>query len=152
MFHLHFEKKRTTNNRFWQQHLNTPVLNSWQGLAFEQVVMLHVEQIKRALGISGIAVEYYAWRSKKTVPKAQIDLILDRTDRILNICEIKYAREPYTISAEEENRLMIRQQNFRMETETRKGIQLSFITPYGVNNNSHKANVVSEVTLDDLFS
>ena len=70
----------------------------------------------------------------------------------MNICEIKYAREPYTISAEEENRLMIRQQNFRMETETRQGIQLSFITPYGVNNNSHKANVVSEVTLDDLFS
>lgn len=152
LFHVHFGAKQTTNARFWQQHLNTPILNTWSGLAFEQVVMHHIEPVKKALGINGIAVEFYAWRSRKTEPKAQIDLILDRADRMVNICEIKYAQEPYVITVEEEKKLLQRQQNFRLETGVRQGIQLCFITPYGVYENSHKAYITSEVTLDDLFA
>lgn len=152
LFHLHFMKKQSNNAQFWQQHLNTPVMNTWQGLAFEQVVMQHVEQVRNALGISGIAVEYYAWRSRTTEPKSQIDLILDRADRIVNLCEIKYTSGPYAISKEEESKLLQRKQNFRLETATKQGILLTMITPYGVSNTSHNANVASEVTLDDLFA
>ena len=152
LFHLHFDNNRSHNPNFWQQHLNTPVLNTWRGLAFEQVVMKHIEQVKRALGISGIAVEYYAWRSKKTEPKSQIDLILDRADRILNICEIKYAYSHYSITKTEEEKLLLRQRNFCLETGTNQGIHLTMITPFGVSNNSYKASVTSEVTLDDLFA
>lgn len=152
LFHLHFNKKKNTNPQFWQQHLNTPTLNSWGGLAFEQVVMQHVDQVKRALGITGIAVEYYAWRSKQTTPKSQIDLILDRADRLLNICEIKYSQGIYTISEAEETRLLIRQQNFRLETGLKQGFHLTMITPYGINRNSHCANVTSVITLNDLFA
>ena len=152
LFHLHFIKKQSNNSQFWQQHLNTPLMNAWKGLAFEQLVMTHIEQVRRALGISGIAVEYYAWRSKKTEPKSQIDLILDRADKIVNLCEIKYTTGPYVISSDEEKKLFVRQQNFRIETETKQGILLTMITPYGVSQNSHKANVSSEVTLDDLFA
>ena len=151
LFHLHFSKNQNTNPQFWQQHLNTSTLNSWGGLAFEQVVMQHVEQVKHALGISGIAVEYYAWRSKTTTPKSQIDLILDRADKMLNVCEIKYSQGIYSISETEESKLLLREQNLRLETGLKHGILLTMITPYGINRNSHCAHVTSEITLDDLF-
>ncbi len=151
LFHLHFQKKQSSNPHFWQQHLGEVLINSWQGLAFEQVVMQHIAQVKQALGINGIAIEYYAWRSKTTTPRSQIDLILDRADHILNICEIKYAQDTYLLNKDEMRRLRLRRQNFVIETGTKQGIMLTMITPYGLVHNEQFYDIQSELTLDDLF-
>ena len=151
LFHLHFVKKQSNNPRFWQQHLAEPITSTWQGLAFEQVVMQHIEQVKQALGINGIAVEYYSWRSKSTTPRTQIDLILDRADNMLNLCEIKYSTDEYLLTKDELQRLRLRRQNFTIETGTKQGIFLTMITPYGLVRNEQYYDIQAELTLDDLF-
>lgn len=86
-FHLFFNSKGINDDKFLENNLNTPTINTWCGLAFERVVMQHIDKIKQALGINGISVNYYAWRSRTTVPKSQIDLILYRADNIVKPCE-----------------------------------------------------------------
>ena len=151
LFHLHFANKTITNPTFWENKTESSAIKVWQGLAFEQVVMHHIPQLKAALGISGIAVEYYSWRSKKTEPKSQIDLILDRADRIVNICEIKYSHEPYLIDKDEAMKLKLRTQNFLYETDSHQTTHLTFITPYGLRPNQYALSVVKSLTSDDLF-
>ena len=151
LFHLHFADKALTNPYFWEDKAESSVIKTWQGLAFEQVVMHHVLQLKIALGISGMAVEYYSWRSKKTEPKSQIDLILDRADRIVNICEIKYSHEQYIIDKDEAHKLKLRTQNFLYETDSHQTTHLTFITPYGLRQNQYSLSVVKSLTLDYLF-
>ena len=151
LFHLHFSPKGITDSHFWQSNQNNPLVTVWQGLAFEQVVMQHIEQVKQALGISGIGVEYYSWRSRTTEPKSQIDLILDRADRMLNLCEIKFCSDKFILTKDESERLRTRRQNFTIETGTKQGIFLTMITPYGLVHNEQYYDIQAELTLDDLF-
>ena len=149
LFHLNFSKKLATEN-YWEQRLNTPVINTWLGLAFEHVCMVHIQQIRRALGLEKIAVEYYSWRSTET-PRAQIDMIIERADRLINLCEIKYSTAEYTITSQEAQKLRIRSAAFVRETKTKCGILPTWVTPYGLCRNEHAANVQYEITMDDLF-
>lgn len=149
LFHLNFSKKLTTED-YWEQHLNTPVINTWQGLAFEHVCMVHISQIRHALGLDRIAIEYYSWRSTGT-PRVQVDMIIERADRLINLCEIKYAHSEYTITAEEERKIRNRTAAFISETKTRSGILPTWITPFGLFKNEHSANVNYQITMDDLF-
>ena len=144
-------QKGINDKYFWQNNINTPQINTWQGLAFEKVVMLHIEQIKEALGINRIGVNYYAWRSKTTTPRSQIDLILDRADRLVNLCEIKYAQDQYLLSKDEMQRLRLRRQNFVIETGSKQGVLLTMITPYGLIENEQYYDIQAQLTMDDLF-
>ncbi|MBR1808480.1 MAG: AAA family ATPase [Paludibacteraceae bacterium] len=151
LFHHYFSKHTKKAENFFMNHINNPMLNTWEGLAFEHVVMLHIQQIKQSLGFGSIAVEYYAWRSKTTQPAVQIDLILDRADRIVNVCEIKYSRNKYMIDAEEYRKVKSRIQTFLAETNIKSGLHLTFITPDGLIENEYASEVTSQVKLDDLF-
>ena len=113
--------------------------------------MAHVEQIKQALGISGIRTEYYSWRSKNSIPAAQIDLIIERADDIVNLCEIKYSRGKYTIDGIEEEKLRNRITDFEQETRLRKAVQLTMITTYGLNTNVHSSEVAVSLDMNALF-
>ena len=113
--------------------------------------MAHVPQIKKALGIDRIRTEYYSWRSKQTVPAAQVDLIIERADQIINLCEMKYSRGKYSIDAKEEEKLRNRISAFEDETGVKHAVQLTMVTTYGLNDNSHSSDVVNRITLDDLF-
>ena len=149
LFHLTFSKKLTTED-YWEQRLNTPVLNSWQGLAFEHVCMVHIRQVRHALGLDKIAVEYYSWRSS-TAPRAQVDMIIERADRLVNLCEIKYTQSEYTITSNEDLKVRNRTAAFVRETKTRNGILPTWITPFGLFHNEYAVSVQYQVTLDDLF-
>ena len=115
-FYIHFYnefcKKATTDEHYWTNSLNSPKQNSWYGLAFKRLCMSHIPQIKKALGVERIHTEYYSWRSKESETPAQIDLVIQRADHINNICEIKYSKADYSISAEEERRLQNRINDF----------------------------------------
>ena len=152
LFHLRFIKgKRPKNPRFWTANLESPSLSAWKGFAFEQVCLSHIEQIKHALGITAISTETSSWRSRHSSPGAQIDLLLDRKDGIINLCEIKYSKAEYVISAKEEEQLRGKIAVFERETLTKKALHLTMVTTYGVVKNSHAGVVQSEVLLDDIF-
>ncbi len=151
LFHLHFSGLIGEEEQYFSKNSRTASLLSWEGLAFERVAMQHINQIKQRLGISGISVDYYQWRSKELEPAAQIDLILDRTDDIVNVCEMKFSSTPYLIKKAEYEKLQNRLFAFQTETQMNKGLQITFVTPYGLQPNEYANEVVQQIILDDLF-
>ena len=112
----------------------------------------HVPQIKQALGISGIQADIYSWRTPADViPGAQIDLVIDRADRCVNICEMKFSRAEYEIDDAEQNKIENRILQFQKHAEPRKSIRLTMVTSYGVKRNTHSSIVQNEITLVDLM-
>ncbi len=127
---------------------------TWEGLAFERVCLQHSEQIKAALGISGVETSESAWRCVSRDPDiqgAQIDLVIERADRVVNLCEMKFSSEQFAITADYAAKLREKVGAFKRETGTRANCHLTFVTTYGLRRNANSAMVQSEVTMDDLF-
>ena len=140
------------NGDYWRSVLSEGAKNEWRGFAFERICLAHIQQIKSALGISGVHVEAYSWRGNVSDGgQAQIDLLLDRKDGIVNVCEMKYSRKPYVIGKEEALRLRRRVESFRDRLGAKRSIHLTMITSDGLVHNMYSHSVQSEVTLDDLF-
>ncbi|MDR1015035.1 MAG: AAA family ATPase [Coriobacteriales bacterium] len=153
LFYLRFMKaRRPKNPRYWSSNLDNPSLNAWRGYAFEQVCLSHTEQIKEALGVAAISTEISSWRSSKSVPGAQIDLLIDRRDGIINLCESKYSKGPFAVDAAYESNLLNKLSAFRSESRTKKAVHLTMVTTYGVTKGRHSGIVQAEVTMDDLFT
>ena len=127
-----------------------PIPTNWTE-AFERVCMLHIPQIKHFLGIDQIHTEYYSWRSKVSKPAAQIDLLIERADNLVNLCEIKYSQMPYTITKEEDMRIRNRMADFVAETGIKSGIITTMITTFGVRLTQYAALAQVQITMDDLF-
>lgn len=150
LFYLQFCSRPTTDSELWTHLMGQPKQNTWYGLAFERVCILHIQQIKRALGIDRIHTEYYSWRGNAETP-AQVDLLIERADNLINLCEIKYSQAPYTISKDEDLKIRTRVEMFRVATATRCGIIPTLITTYGVLPGAHADVAQAQVILDDLF-
>ena len=155
LFYLNFiHKKNSTDEQFWTNNYDTAPLNNWRGYAFEQVGLWHIQQIKHKLGISGVSTNYYSWRSlgeNTEKKKYQIDLVIDRNDRVINLCEMKYSDKEYNIDKDYNEILRKRKATFIEECKIRKTVHTTMITTFGVNRNTYWGNVQSEVTLEDLF-
>lgn len=121
-------------------------------MAFEKVCLLHVEQIKTALKIAGISTQQYSWRSKDTENRAQIDLIIDRADGMINLCEIKCSEMDYSLSEVEFQKIDSRFAAFANETGTRKGIFKTLITASSVKKNQYTESLPVKLTSDFLFA
>lgn len=151
MFYHRFGKRRTTDEHLWRNMLNDSKQNTFYGLAFEKVGMFHFRQITRALGVSGIHTEFYSWRSKESDPRVQIDMVIDRKDGIVNICEMKYSRMPYVMTAKEADKIRLREETFVMENQDKQWTQVVVIAAKGLMQNAHSDVAVKVLTLDDLF-
>lgn len=155
LFYFKFmESRKNTDANYWSKIQMSPVFHTWSGLAFERVCLLHSAQIKKALGISGVLTNEYSWRTvaNDEHPGAQIDLLIDRSDKAINLCEIKYSYGPYTIDKKYMENLRNKATLFRQLTKTRKGIALTMITSFGLVKNSYSMNSIhSQITADDLF-
>ena len=123
----------------------------WAGYAFEQVCIHHVDQIKQALGISGIASSVCSWSYKSSTQGAQIDLIIDRSDKCVDLCEIKYCIGPYDIKKDYAEWMQERRQLFRDATGTKKTLRLTMISSGGIKTNKYSTCLQGQVKLDDLF-
>lgn len=156
LFHFQFEPaNRKGNPRFWSDSLESPLHSAWSGVAFERTCLLHVAQIKRALGISGIDTGVYSLRvgpDGDGNPGAQIDLLLDRADNVVNVCEMKFAKEPYAIDADCERNLQNKTSACRRFCGNRKSVHVTMVTTFGIRQGVHSGIVQSEVSLDDLFA
>ena len=150
MFYQHFVAKNDEKN-WWSKHLNTPEVNTWLGLAYERVCLTHTEQILLALHLDTISTSQYSWRSKTSQPAAQVDLIIERADDMINLCEVKYSKEAYCIDQEEDQRIRHRLSAFQRETGTRSGIFVTMITTFGLAAGMYNETVSIKLTMDDLF-
>jgi AAA+ ATPase superfamily predicted ATPase len=125
-------------------------MDNWEGLAFERVCLMHVDEIKKALQIGGVVCEVSPWRSSGD-EHVQIDMLIDRNDGVVNLCEMKFSREPYELTAEELARLQRRRRVFKEETNTRKAVHLTLIVSPELKKNAYANDIQSTVTIDDLF-
>ena len=154
LFYLGFVKRTPTGNRtFWNDNQNSPRLNSWRGRAFEDVCFLHREQVKRALGIDGVQAEFYPWHATgdSTVVGAQIDMLIDRADRVVNLCEMKFTHDDYVISKDYDERLRRKLSVLLELTGGKRNVQVTLVTTFGLKMNMYSSRIQRVVTLDDLF-
>ncbi len=115
----------------------------------------HLPQIKARLGISGVEADAYSWRggAKETGKgMAQIDMLIDRADGVVDICEIKYSAFPYELDKEEDARIVRRVETFRSASRTRKSVRSVLISAAGLKTGKYSGNVSAVVTGDDLFA
>lgn len=157
LFYFQYMKGNQNNDsHFWTNNIGSPLHRAWSGLAFERVCLQHIPQIKEALGISGVLSNVYSWRTEadedKGIDKTQIDLLIDRNDGVINLCEMKFSAQEYAITEEEEMKLRRRRGNFIEATNTKKAIHITLVTPYGLKQNSHSAIAQNEVNLNSLFN
>jgi hypothetical protein len=147
----YLEKFDEQDEHFWTNMVNTPQHNAWAGYAFEILALLHINEIKRALGISGVQTAIFAWRSEHSEPAAQVDLVIDRKDGIVNLCEIKFSQTQFAINKSYEENLRNKIAAFQTETKTRKAVHLLMLTTFGLQKNQYFGIAQKEVVLDDLF-
>ncbi len=150
-FYHSFLETLPSDEHYWAHNLQTPKTNTWLGLSFERVCMAHILQIKKAIGIDQIGAEYYSWRSTDPAQRAQIDLLIERADRIINMCEIKYSTSPYLIDKDEDMKFRTRLGAFTYQTGIQYGIQPTYITTFGLARGIYTSSIQKVVTMDDLF-
>ena len=148
-----FSIRFINNKKFdsWNTYINTPGYNSWRGNSFEIVCLNHINQIKGALGISGIETNEFAWRSTSAEDRAQIDLIISRKDGVINLCEMKYTNEEYALDSEEYKKLLNRLSKFQKETGTKEAVHMTLICGNGYKRNKYSGIIQNLITGDDLF-
>jgi len=153
LFYLKFLKSNhILDTDFWLNSLDNPEVRAWSGYAFEQICLSHLSAIKKALGISGIQTISSAWLGSYDNQKAQIDLVIDRRDHVITICEMKFSINPFIIEKKYADDLRTRIGIFKQSTGTSKAIFLTFITTFGLVKNEHAMSLVqNSFTMDILF-
>lgn len=143
------------NDNWWREHCNSRSVASWQGTSFELVCMKHFRQIKEALGIRGLSTSISSWQvrpSEEIENGAQIDMVIDRADDMIHLCEMKFCENAYELKKEEDKKLRDRLGIFKSVTGTRKHPVHTYVTTFGVANGKYKSSIHSEVTMEDLFN
>lgn len=161
LFYFDFIRENVNGDEhFWTSQAGSSIHAGWAGRAFERVCMQHVSQIKDALGFSAVVSSVHSWSYKgeidpvsgKTIHKgAQIDLLIDRNDDTINLCEMKYTNAEYTITEEEDEKIRNRKEAFVRETETEKTVLLTMITSFGLTPGGYSNDIHCQLTMADLF-
>lgn len=155
LFYIRFiEKQRGLDKDIWQRLSVGAAWQAWSGYAFESVCMKHIGLIKRGLGIEGVYTEQSVWRHTGTAdgPGAQIDLLIDRQDKCINLCEIKFSEGEFVIDKKYTAQLDQKIAVFKAQTKTRKTIFPTLVTSYGAKkNNYYIGKIQAEITLKQLF-
>lgn len=152
LFHIKFIKdQKIVDKNHWLKLVDSPKHRAWSGYSFEQVCLAHVPQIKKALGIGGIETETSAWKSVQVKNGAQIDLVIDRRDGVVNLCEMKFSISPFIIDKKYDAELRNKTGAFKTETQTKKSIFLTLLTTFGLQVNTYSGNVQNDLKMDILF-
>jgi hypothetical protein len=152
LFHFKFIKtQKKRDQRFWTNFLSFPAHRAWCGFAYKRLCMTHIDRIKQKLGISGVITEVFTFRSSQNKDGAQIDIVIDRRDNTINLCECKFTIDPYKLTESDINDFKRKRAVFLDETGTKKSIHLTMITSNGLIHNAYRNEIQSEIILDDLF-
>ena len=149
LFYNSFLKNHTTfRQNYWISLINTPKYYAWAGYAYEMIALQHLPEIYKALGISGIQTDVSSWSNRK----AQIDLVIDRKDQIINLVEAKFSIQEYEITKKYSRNITDKMEQFISNTKTKKAIWFILLTTYGLKTNLHSGHVQKTLTMKDLFS
>ena len=153
LFYLNVVKDNIGKNKYWETYMDNQNLVVWKGLAFENVCFNHIDKIKEKLGISWMATNELMWYQKPTDEQSgvQIDLLIERKDNIVNLCEAKYVISEYRMTKKDHLDLMDKMEILRSKLNKRISIMNVLITTYGIRENEYSRDYVNVVTLDDLF-
>ena len=153
LFYLSFIKNTNTiDENLWINGIDNPIYRTWSGYAFEMVCLHHLKEIKHALGISGVHTNTSTWYSTDKTAKAQIDLVIDRRDGIINICEMKFSMKAFSIDKKYAEELRHKIETFREQTKTEKSTFLTMITAFGLQKNDYSNMLVqNSLSLNELF-
>ena len=155
LFHFRFlNEAGNVDEHEWSSQENSPSRNAWRGVAFERVCLMHLNQIRQKLGISGVHINAYAWScvADEECPfGAQVDLIIDRADGIVDLCEMKYCRGEFVIGKAYMSELDRKRTAYSLKVSDRKAIHICMVTTEGVFKNEFAGQIQSEVQLEDLF-
>ena len=154
LFYLKFmNRSKAKGEGSWLNKATTQSWVSWAGLAFENLCMQHIAEIKRALHLTAIYTEVSSWRGSYNGDHAQVDVLIERADRVIHVCEAKFSKAAFTMDKKYADELRNKLNIFSMQKNSkRKNLFLTMLTTYGVTNNEYKKELVqNEVTMDDLF-
>lgn len=152
LFYIRFMRNKKNVN--WLQLSALPTYKSWSGYAFENICIKHIDALKQALGISNVYTELSSlyFKGNNTQKGAQIDLLIDRKDQVINICEAKFTDKPFVISRTYAAELQQKLAVFQQRTGTRKTLFLTMITPFGLLQNQYSIGLVQQdITAENLF-
>ncbi len=127
--------------------MGSPQINAWSCYTYEILCLWHIDEIKKALRILGIQSDVYSWSNAN----AQIDLVFDRKDQTISVFEIKFSESLFSITSKYLLTLMTKVEEFKQKPKTKKAVQLTFITTYGLAENENKGMVQRELTMNELF-
>lgn len=164
-YHRFIKPKRNFAKNYWLKVHATSAYSSWCGYAFEKVCLHHLEQITDALGIEGIISESCSWSYRPQQKKndaiqnneenlnkgAQIDLLIDRNDNVINVCEMKFSMSKYEITKEYYSKIQERIEIFKRVTKTRKSVVPVFITSFGLSDNAYARKIARSIEMNALF-
>ena len=154
-YYRYIHKNYGKDEHYWSNAIDNPARKVWAGLTFEQICKDHIGQIKQTLGISGVLSQESAWFTEgdedKGITGAQIDLLIDRRDRVVSICEMKYSVNEFLIDKKYDMNLRNKVESFRKATNCKKSIQLVMVTSYGLKEGKYNSFVNAQITLDDLY-
>jgi uncharacterized protein len=155
LFYLKFiEPMKTEGTGTWQNFEQTPSYRTWSGYAFESICLKHTTEIKKALGISGIysSSSTFYHKGAEGMVGCQVDLLIDRNDKVINLCEIKWANAEFVITKSYAADLRMKIALFKHYSQTKKQVFFTFISTYGVVRNENWGMIDKELTLNDLFA
>ncbi|MCB9261377.1 MAG: AAA family ATPase [Flavobacteriales bacterium] len=152
IFYNKFLKNIRIGKETWLKQMNSQTYITWSGFAFERLIMQHTSAIKKALEIGGIYTEESSWIGEYNNEKAQIDLLIDRADNTVTICEAKFYNQKFAltkkIAADWKRKIEI----FSNQSKTRKNITFCVISTFGITENEYSIGLVqSQLNLNDLF-
>ncbi len=145
---------RGVEKEYWIKKQSDSSWKSWAGFAFESLCLKHVPQIKEALQIGGVSTSSGYWKSDLNGRKeVEVDLVIDRADQCINLCEIKFCTTEHTVTKSYAEEFNQKKALFQERTKTKKSLFITLITPYGVKENAHFHNVVNnQIKLEALFA
>jgi hypothetical protein len=153
IFYLNHVRDNIDTPSYWQTHEKSPSVISWMGFAFEDLCWSHTRQIKHALGIDGVITKESPWNivsdSGKTGPK--IDLIINRDDRFICLCEMKFTRGDFEVTKSYNKTLLERMERVQEIVGNRKTVMSVLVTTYGLKRNEYASRFDRIVTMEDLF-
>ncbi len=156
LFYIKFiENSRARGQGTWLMFSTGASWKSWSGIAYESICMKHIDQLKDAIGIKNVYSEVSVWRYQPRSANeqgVQIDLLIDRADRCINLCEMKFASEPFEITKPYAKELDNKLKVFQEHTKTKKALFITMVTTYGVKNaKAYPALIQKTITMDALF-
>ncbi len=153
MFYLHFiDNRKQVDENFWQQNVSSQQVVSWRGYSYENVCFNHIPQIKKALGISGVITTHSAWSKRNDDAEGtQIDLLITRNDNVINMCEMKYYSDNFSVGKDYYRVLLHRQEILTKEISPKFSIHNTLITTFGLTYNEYSGIFSNVITMDDLF-